>query len=91
MNKIVFYSHAILHCNFLQEDIANEFIEKLVTWAKSIKVSDPLEEGCRLGPVVSAGQVWVSQFQTGKVTFIVLTMPLLLLNCDGQASAERYY
>ncbi|KAM0939006.1 putative betaine-aldehyde dehydrogenase [Dioscorea sansibarensis] len=40
----------------VHEDIADQFIEKLVTWAKSIKVSDPLEEGCRLGPVVSAGQ-----------------------------------
>ena len=29
----------------------------MVAWAKNIKVSDPLEEGCRLGPVVSKGQV----------------------------------
>ena len=41
----------------LQESIAKEFLERLVAWAKNIKVSDPLEEGCRLGPVVSAGQV----------------------------------
>lgn len=34
-----------------------EFLEKLVSWVKNIKVSDPLEEGCRLGPVVSEGQV----------------------------------
>ncbi|KAJ0983844.1 hypothetical protein J5N97_002200 [Dioscorea zingiberensis] len=40
----------------VHEDIATEFIEKLVTWTKNIKISDPLEEGCRLGPVVSAGQ-----------------------------------
>ncbi|WOL06645.1 betaine aldehyde dehydrogenase 2-like [Canna indica] len=40
----------------LHESIAEEFLGKLVTWAKSIKVSDPLEEGCRLGPVVSEGQ-----------------------------------
>ncbi|XP_039117107.1 LOW QUALITY PROTEIN: betaine aldehyde dehydrogenase 1, chloroplastic-like [Dioscorea cayenensis subsp. rotundata] len=40
----------------VHEDIANEFIERLVSWAKSIKISDPFEEGCRLGPVVSAGQ-----------------------------------
>lgn len=36
-----------------QESIADGFIEKLVSWAKNIKVSDPLEEGCRLGPVAS--------------------------------------
>lgn len=40
----------------LQESIAEEFLERLVAWAKTIKVSDPLEEGCRLGPVVSEGQ-----------------------------------
>jgi len=40
----------------LHESIAKEFLERLVAWAKNIKVSDPMEEGCRLGPVVSAGQ-----------------------------------
>ncbi|KAI7754093.1 hypothetical protein M8C21_009608 [Ambrosia artemisiifolia] len=40
----------------LHESIAKEFLDKLVKWAKNIKISDPLEEGCRLGPVVSAGQ-----------------------------------
>ncbi|KAJ6801345.1 betaine aldehyde dehydrogenase 1, chloroplastic-like [Iris pallida] len=40
----------------LHETIAKEFLERLVAWAKNIKVSDPLEEGCRLGPVVSAVQ-----------------------------------
>jgi betaine-aldehyde dehydrogenase len=41
----------------LQKKIAKEFQERMVAWAKNIKVSDPLEEGCRLGPVVSEGQV----------------------------------
>jgi betaine-aldehyde dehydrogenase len=41
----------------LQKDIAKEFVERMVVWSKNIKVSDPLEEGCRLGPVVSEGQV----------------------------------
>lgn len=41
----------------MQKNIANEFIDRLVTWAKNIKVSDPFEEGCRLGPVISEGQV----------------------------------
>ncbi|KAK8935846.1 hypothetical protein KSP39_PZI013519 [Platanthera zijinensis] len=40
----------------LQESIAKVFLERLVAWVKNIKVSDPLEEGCRLGPVVSEGQ-----------------------------------
>lgn len=40
----------------VQDTIAAEFLEKLVKWTKNIKISDPMEEGCRLGPVVSRGQ-----------------------------------
>lgn len=40
----------------VHESIATEFLDKLVKWTKSIKIADPMEEGCRLGPVVSAGQ-----------------------------------
>ncbi|CAH1431127.1 unnamed protein product [Lactuca virosa] len=40
----------------VHESISEEFLEKLVKWAKTIKICDPLEEGCRLGPKVSAGQ-----------------------------------
>ncbi|KAF4347995.1 hypothetical protein G4B88_018834 [Cannabis sativa] len=40
----------------VHESIAAEFLDRLVKWIKNIKISDPLEEGCRLGPVVSGGQ-----------------------------------
>ncbi|KAK6924899.1 Aldehyde dehydrogenase domain [Dillenia turbinata] len=40
----------------VHESIAKEFVDKLVEWCKNIKISDPLEDGCRLGPVVSGGQ-----------------------------------
>ncbi|KAI4326674.1 hypothetical protein MLD38_031962 [Melastoma candidum] len=40
----------------VHESIAAEFLERLVRWTQNIRISDPLEEGCRLGPVVSAGQ-----------------------------------
>ncbi|XP_042499349.1 betaine aldehyde dehydrogenase 1, chloroplastic-like [Macadamia integrifolia] len=40
----------------VHESIAAAFLEKLVKWTRNIKISDPLEEGCRLGPVVSEGQ-----------------------------------
>ncbi|KAM7483238.1 hypothetical protein LguiB_007821 [Lonicera macranthoides] len=40
----------------VHESIAAEFLDKLVKWTKNIKIADPLEEGCRLGPVVSGGQ-----------------------------------
>ncbi|XP_057417600.1 aminoaldehyde dehydrogenase 2, peroxisomal [Lotus japonicus] len=40
----------------VHESIAKEFLDRIVKWIKNIKISDPLEEGCRLGPVVSEGQ-----------------------------------
>ncbi|KAK1296086.1 hypothetical protein QJS10_CPB15g01786 [Acorus calamus] len=40
----------------VHESISVEFLDKLVAWIKGMKISDPLEEGCRLGPVVSEGQ-----------------------------------
>ncbi|XVE57070.1 hypothetical protein DITRI_Ditri04bG0062300 [Diplodiscus trichospermus] len=33
-----------------------EFLDRLVKWSENIKISDPLEEGCKLGPIVSRGQ-----------------------------------
>lgn len=40
----------------VHENIAAEFLDRCVKWCKNIKISDPFEEGCRLGPVVSEGQ-----------------------------------
>ncbi|XP_020203480.1 betaine aldehyde dehydrogenase 1, chloroplastic [Cajanus cajan] len=40
----------------VHESIATEFLNRIVKWTKNIKISDPLEEGCRLGPIVSEGQ-----------------------------------
>ncbi|KAI3454559.1 hypothetical protein Pfo_011222 [Paulownia fortunei] len=40
----------------VHESIAEAFLDKLVKWCENIKISDPLEEGCRLGPIVSSGQ-----------------------------------
>lgn len=40
----------------IHENVAREFLDKLVAWCQNITISDPLEEGCRLGPVVSSGQ-----------------------------------
>lgn len=40
----------------VQENIASAFMDRLLKWTKNIKISDPLEEDCKLGPVVSAGQ-----------------------------------
>ncbi|KAG0562283.1 hypothetical protein KC19_9G133600 [Ceratodon purpureus] len=40
----------------LQESIADEFLKKIASWASSIKVSDPQEKDCRLGPLVNENQ-----------------------------------
>lgn len=41
----------------LQDTIASQFLDRLLEWTKNIKISDPLEEDCKLGPVISRGQV----------------------------------
>ena len=40
----------------IHEAIAPAFLEKLAARAESIKLSNPLEEHCRLGPLISEGQ-----------------------------------
>ncbi|KAL1357191.1 hypothetical protein HN51_009156 [Arachis hypogaea] len=40
----------------VHENIATKFLNRLVEWAKNIKVSDPLEDGCKLGAIVSEAQ-----------------------------------
>nr|GMC69802.1 betaine aldehyde dehydrogenase, chloroplastic-like [Ipomoea batatas] len=40
----------------VKESIAAEFLDTLLKWTKNIKISDPLEEDCRLGSLVSRGQ-----------------------------------
>eukprot|EP00270_Netrium_digitus_P005880 TRINITY_DN1790_c0_g1_i1.p1 TRINITY_DN1790_c0_g1~~TRINITY_DN1790_c0_g1_i1.p1 ORF type:complete len:461 (+),score=142.51 TRINITY_DN1790_c0_g1_i1:204-1385(+) len=40
----------------VQKGIADEFKRKLAEWAASVKISDPLEKGCRLGPIINEGQ-----------------------------------
>ncbi|KAK9277813.1 hypothetical protein L1049_027369 [Liquidambar formosana] len=50
-------SRLLVHVyKYFRKGIAAEFLGKLVNWSKHIKISDPLEDGCRLGPVVSEGQ-----------------------------------
>lgn len=53
-----------------QASIATEFMKRLVKWVQNIKISDPLEEGCRLGPIVSAGQV-ENQSVTSSIGLVI--------------------
>jgi pentatricopeptide repeat protein len=43
-------------CLLLHKEIAKQFLDRLVGWAKNMKVSDPVENGCTLGSVVSEEQ-----------------------------------
>lgn len=61
----------ICSCKSFQESIAAEFLDRLVKWCKNIKISDPFEEGCRLGPVVSKSQVCILVTSV----FLDLTIP----------------
>ncbi|CAI9259615.1 unnamed protein product [Lactuca saligna] len=54
-SKYMKYQHTH-NCFCLIESTAKEFLEKVVKLAKNIKIPDPLEEGCRLGSVVSGEQ-----------------------------------
>ncbi|KAM3307827.1 hypothetical protein P3S67_009571 [Capsicum chacoense] len=40
----------------IQESIASAFLDRLILWTKNIKISDPLEEDCKLGPIISSAQ-----------------------------------
>ncbi len=42
---------------FLQEDIADAFLERLVTAAQGIKLGDPQEEATEMGPLCTHGQL----------------------------------
>ncbi len=41
---------------YLHEDIADEFLEKMVALAKQIKIGDPLEDETQMGPLCTTGQ-----------------------------------
>jgi hypothetical protein len=43
-------------CLLLHKEFAKQFWDRLVGWAKNMKVSNPVEDGCRLGSVVSEEQ-----------------------------------
>ncbi|CAN4100468.1 unnamed protein product [Withania somnifera] len=40
----------------VKESVAPAFLDRLPLWTKKIKISDPLEEDCKLGPIASSGQ-----------------------------------
>ena len=42
---------------YLHEDIADEFLEKMVSIAKNIRIGDPLAEETQMGPLATNGQI----------------------------------
>jgi acyl-CoA reductase-like NAD-dependent aldehyde dehydrogenase len=54
---------------FVQEQVFDEFLEKVTAVARSIKVGDPFEDGSQLGPLVSSGhQARVAGYVDGAVS-----------------------
>ena len=51
---------------YLQDGIANEFLEKIVTQAKKITLGDPLEDATQMGPLCTRGQLTHIQRQITK-------------------------
>lgn len=51
MLMFVFMLSPMLRCR-----VADVFYNKLRSRAQSIKIGDPLQPGCRMGPIVSAAQ-----------------------------------
>ena len=42
---------------YLHEDIADEFLEKMIVLARQIIIGDPLEEDTQMGPLCTLGQL----------------------------------
>ena len=42
---------------YLHEDIADEFLEKMIVLARQIIIGDPLEEDTQMGPLCTPGQL----------------------------------
>jgi acyl-CoA reductase-like NAD-dependent aldehyde dehydrogenase len=51
---------------YLQEDIADKFLEKIVRQANDIVIGDPLEEETQMGPLCTRGQLLHIQSQISK-------------------------
>lgn len=58
----------------VQESVAASFYEKLKQRAECIRISDPMQEDCRMGPLVSSGQY-------SKVVAMVEVCVLQVLPC----------
>ncbi|GAU38364.1 hypothetical protein TSUD_209430 [Trifolium subterraneum] len=54
----------------VHESIATEFLNRMVKWIKNIKISDPLEEGCRLGPVYDKILKFISNAKSEGATIL---------------------
>lgn len=66
----------------IHENVAREFLDKLVAWCQNITISDPLEEGCRLGPVVSSGQY-------EKVMSFISTLSIHVHSVDNRNNIQK--
>ena len=51
---------------YLHESIADEFLEKMVSLASSIKIGDPLLEETQMGPLATLGQIELIESEISK-------------------------
>jgi hypothetical protein len=68
--------------------VADAFYEKLKQRAESIQIGDPLQPGCRMGPVVSAAQYErvrsYVQVSGGRVFVLCIALPRLTSLADAR-------
>ena len=51
---------------YLHEDIADEFLERLILIAKDIKIGDPLADETQMGPLCTTGQMALAKEQVAQ-------------------------
>ena len=51
---------------YLHEDIADEFLERLIKIAKDIKIGDPLADETQMGPLCTTGQMALAKAQVAQ-------------------------
>lgn len=56
MSRVLLLLPLLFYCTAHPHSVAESFYDKLKARAASIKIGDPLQPGCRMGPLVSGAQ-----------------------------------
>ncbi|KAL5183320.1 Betaine aldehyde dehydrogenase 1, chloroplastic [Glycine soja] len=63
-------TYPIPSSTYVHESIATEFLNRIVKWVKNIKIYDPLEEGCRIGPIYEKILKFISNAKSEGATIL---------------------